>query len=406
MPPLRADISDRIFATRLLCVLCMMYVHVPSGVDKELLSYTFSFGRFDHWLEAFLVEGPGRAGAALLSVVSGFLVARALLQPNRSTTTLYIRRFQSTIVPMMLWGILVYGIYFIISQSRDTFLTDIDGWVNHINVVFFLTEAPFGPTMHLAFLRDLFVCVLLSPVLLILLRYAAWPVLLFLAWIYLFQHDQNYIVVLRPLVVFAFAVGMVSAIRECRVDALDAYWGYFLGASLLSTFLIMWFNGGGLQGLSEYLALYDVSLSESILYPSSRVFGSLAIWTILAHLTGPSMRQMVNRCSPYLFAAFCSHHLFLTIAFHVAWEPVAGGHDSFFYIVWFVSAPLLAFLLTVAAIRMLARVSPGLASLVTGGRVSSKRTGLPRANGKALQTSSSENAIASVRERSRVRSAP
>lgn len=369
MQKLQPDMSDRIYAARMLCVLCMMYVHVPTGIDVEAVIYTFEPGRFDHWLEAFLVEGPGRAGAALLSVVSGFLVARTLLQPQASVTRLYARRFKSTVLPMLFWGLLVYLIYSIVSLKKETFLTDLTGWLDHINVVFFLTEAPFGPTMHLGFLRDLFVCVLLSPLLLFLLKRVALPLILLLAGLYIFVHEQQLFVILRPLVLFAFSLGMLLTLRQAKMDALDRYWGWFLAGSALCTVLIMWVNGGGLAGAVEYFAARGLSFRESVLYPVCRLFGSLAIWTLLPKILSQPVRRLVKLGSAYLFAAFCSHHLMLTIAFQSVWEPLLGARESYVYIVWFVLAPLLAFLLAVLLVKAAVLIAPPMAVLITGGRI-------------------------------------
>lgn len=367
------NISDRIFAARLVCVLFMMYVHVPSGIDRGTIAYTFEFGRFDHWLEAFLIEGPGRAGAALLSLVSGYLVATTLMRSGSSATALYARRFKSTMIPMLFWGLLVYSIYSLISQIRPTFLTDLSGWLAHINVVLFLTDVPYGPTMHLAFLRDLFVCVLLSPLLLLILRRAAWPLLALLAWIYIFRHDQQLYIILRPLVLFAFTGGMLLALRSVRMNALDGYGMYFLGASFFCTFLIMWVNGGGLPEVVNYLALREISLTETVLYPCCRVFGSLAIWTLLPNLLKGRVPDLVKRYSAYLFAAFCSHHLVLTIVFHAAWQPIFGGRESAVYLAWFVIAPILAFVVAMFMVKAAVRFVPYFGVLLTGGRLPVKQ---------------------------------
>lgn len=366
---MQPELSDRIYAARLFCVLFMMYVHVPNGMGDFIISYTFEWGRFDHWVEAFLIEGPGRASAALLSLVSGYLVALSLGGKRASPVGIVARRFISTLLPMMFWGALILLVYSLISQYRSTFLDDYPGWLDRINVVLFLTDVPYGPTMHLAFLRDLFVCAVLSPLLLVLLRRAAWPLLIVLAWVYLFHHDVAYYPVLRPLVLFSFALGMLLALRLNQLDALDRYWAFFLAISVITALVIMWVNGGGLSGWADYFDNHGLSLKETVLYPVCRLSGSLAIWTLLPRILTQRVRSFVKRYSAYVFAAFCSHYLMLSIVFNALWMPLLGERDSPLYLIWFIAAPFVALLLAVCIVQIAMRISPYLALLITGGRL-------------------------------------
>jgi len=64
--PIQQELRDRIAMARMLCVLGMIFVHVPDGQTDSPL-YAFNAGGLGFFLEGLLVEGPGRAGAALLS---------------------------------------------------------------------------------------------------------------------------------------------------------------------------------------------------------------------------------------------------------------------------------------------------------------------------------------------------
>ena len=69
---------DRVAMTRLVAVLCMIYVHVPDGQSERVL-HAMSWSDVTSLIQGLLIEGPGRAGASLLSIVSGYLTAKILL---------------------------------------------------------------------------------------------------------------------------------------------------------------------------------------------------------------------------------------------------------------------------------------------------------------------------------------
>jgi hypothetical protein len=59
----------------------------------------------------------------------------------------------------------------------------------------------------------------------------------------------------------------------------------------------------------------------------------------------------------------------LTITFQALWEPLLGARESYVYIVWFILAPLLAFVLAVVMVKLAVLVAPPMAVLITGGRI-------------------------------------
>lgn len=359
--------SQRIAMTRVLCIFGMIYVHVPS-MNPEAVTYALDVNNMFASVQAFLVEGYGRASACLLSIVSGYLTARALGKHRASG--LYKKRFSSIVVPMALWGTLTVGVYAVVSLSRTTFLhidsdSSVDAVLQYLNFVFFFTDTPVGPTMHLAFLRDLFVCVLLSPLLLVALRGAASVTMFALLLVYLL--DLESFIMLRPLIVLCFAGGMWFAIRHVNVEKFDRYWLLWLSLSAGATLMIMLFNAGTMPVLDAAFMARGLDAKESLLYPVSRLFGALAIWTLTRHLFSGGVQRVLSKFSPYIFAAYCSHYIVLTLLFFGLWQPLFGGHGPM-YGVWFFLAPIISMAVACAMVQIVAVWFPGLALLLTGGR--------------------------------------
>ena len=373
VPPIKHDTRERIAMARMLCVLCMIFVHVPDGQSIAAV-YSLTTGGFAFFLEGVLVEGPGRASAALLSVISGYLAATTLLKPGSSVWALYSRRFVSIILPMVFWASVTYLVYLIVSQSRPTFLDDANTLMDRLNIIFFLTEMPDGATMHLGFLRDLFVCVLLSPLLLPVVQRLAWLLFPLLGTLYIFEHNQATVLILRPLVLFAFSIGIYLATRKVRLDALDWLWPVFFLLSVIATMVILLVNSGVADSMVQSFADRGMEFDETVLYPFGRLFGSLAIWTLIPWMMGGRLQDWVTRFTPYLFAAFCSHYLMLTLLYYGAWSPLFGGRESTIYVVWFMAAPLVSMAVAVLVVSMALRIAPPLATLITGGRMSAPET--------------------------------
>jgi len=228
---------------------------------------------------------------------------------------------------------------------------------------------PIGATMHLGFLRDLFVCILLTPILIPAVQRMPWLMLGVLGLFYLFEHNQASVIILRPLVLFAFVIGITLAVRRSPLNAWDKYCPLFVVLTAISTVSIMMVNDGAVPQLVNLFARYELSFDETVLYPLGRLFGSLAIWTYIPVLLGGRFQKWVNKYSPYLFAAFCSHYLMLTVLFFAGWYPVFGDRESVFFIVWFLSAPFVSMGIAVLIVHAALKIAPPLAGMLTGGRV-------------------------------------
>ena len=369
--PLPDAIRERIAMVRVLCIGFMIYVHVPDNAISAM-NAAVAVPAGSVLFQGFLAEGVGRASAALLSLVSGLLTAGALARGT--PLALYRRRFRSIIVPMVIWSTVMVAIYAALSLVRPTFL-QLDGYTPaetllfYLNTVFFLTDQPVGPTMHLGFLRDLFVCVLLSPLMVAVLRRIGVVLIVLLGVLYLL--DAESVIVLRPLVVFAFAIGLWLARRGARLDRVDAAWPWWVALSILATLAVM--LSGSERGLASAPALWaaerGLDLRESLVYPLSRLFGGLAIWTLAAKLVGSDWSRRLSRVSPYVFVAFCSHYLTLVVLWEGLVKPLVGSSAALSYVVWFAAAPFVAMFCAGLIVETLARLLPSLAALLTGGRV-------------------------------------
>ena len=361
VPRIDPALSERVSIARVVCILGMIWVHVP-GAALDGVGRAFDPLDLPATFRAFLVESVGRSSAALLSVVSGWLCARVLLG-GRTARELVPARARAMLVPMLFWGLVTVALYAAMSLVRPTFLSssgplDASTVLRWIDSVAFVTSAPSGPTLHLSFMRDLFVCSCLAPALLWLL--ARWPGALIATLGLVYAFDLESALMLRPLVLFAFAIGLLLARRGAPVEAADPYLGRWAALALGCTALVMLANGGAFAGLDASLGTIGLDLRESVLYPLARLFGSLTVWAATARLVGTRVGRGVAAQMPWLFTTYCSHFLVLAVLWAGLLHPLGVSAATPGFTLWFVAAPLLSLLAGRAVVRVtLARWPPG-----------------------------------------------
>jgi len=119
---------------------------------------------------------------------------------------------------------------------------------------------------------------------------------------------------------------------------------------------------------------------ETLLYPLSRLFGSLAIWTFLAQCVDSPTGRKIQRLSPWLFAAYCSHYLVLSMLWQGLWLPLTGADSGLLYLVWFLAGPAVSMGVAWVMVELSVRSCPALATVLTGGRRG--RSGSTREQGR------------------------
>ena len=151
--------------------------------------------------------------------------------------------------------------------------------------------------------------------------------------------------ILRPLVLFAFTAGLLLARARARLDAADPYlwlWASLAACFTLSVMLANGASGDAFFGLDAALRSVGLDLRESVLYPLTRLFGSLAVWTLTARLAGSRAGRAIAAQMPWLFTTYCSHFLVLGVLWAGLMQPLGASGATPGFTLWFVGAPLVA----------------------------------------------------------------
>jgi len=254
-----------------------------------------------------------------------------------------------------LWGAATVTVFAFASLYEPTVISHVCGAQNKsfsgcFSIVFHLHAIGAGPTIHLAFLRDLFVCMLIAPLLIALLRSKPWLVLSVLLCMYLLNYST--IIILRPLIVFGFSVGLAISIFKIQWRWVDRLWMLWLWLALLMTMYVIALNAGHLPQLELKFAQFGYDAGESLLYPLTRLFGALAVWSMALRLSDTGLMHWSRKLEPVLFVAFCSHPLLFSVLQKLAGLILSDAKMQLIYPLWFLLAPVVALLIAQLGMRV------------------------------------------------------
>ncbi|TAA47758.1 hypothetical protein EXY25_00465 [Corallincola spongiicola] len=183
----------------------MIIVHLPPYIsDAHIPAFFFP-------IKIVFYDVFGRASVTAMSFVSGFLIYFSLLE--LSWNKIVVRRFKKLIIPMAFWNfaMIVFSIIVFLFLGRTLPAYENVRALNlHeilFNSIFSLNNLAASGT--LSFIRDLFVCSVISTPLAFLIKRFSWFVIAALLIIYLTISFEP--IVFRGSIFIFFALGMVVA---------------------------------------------------------------------------------------------------------------------------------------------------------------------------------------------------
>jgi succinoglycan biosynthesis protein ExoH len=301
----------------------------------------------------------------LLSMVSGWLffsfaeedATHALVHRMR-------RRFFSLYLPLVFWNALFLAILvgLFIHEPGDALFDDLNirfesaGPLDYVNAIFGITKRPVG--FQFWFVRDLFVTALVSPLLWLLLRRAAYLglVLLGLAWL----AGNDLFIFFRSDVVFFFYLGGLLRLRGAPLEI-----GRRATMVLVAVYVVL----VALRTLAPYYV--DVVDPPPLLAAATRgmrLVGVLACWGVFLQLAPTRVGAVVARYGGLAFFLHAAHYPLLAEVKILLWNLVPAETDA-----WMVAHYGASVVVTVAigigAGVLLARAAPNWFALLNGGRM-------------------------------------
>lgn len=363
-PPL-LPVRQAIGIARLLCILGIVYVHGWTGLGGDQMAAQAGSGQ--DLLRWSLVELFGRSAVPLLSIVSGWLVAQSLAR--RGPRPFLSAKARTILLPMLLWNAIALALVVGaggIGLIRAPLLGDAR-WI--ADNMLSLTRAG-DINVQTNFLRDLFLCMLLAPLLvrlpsrglaLVAVGTALWAVG---GW-------QLYLL-LRPGILLFFIVGILARRHDLaeRLGSI-APWRAALPFALIVPVKI-WLSvlgEGAAPGSAGLAATVDLA---------TRAAAALLVWRSAMALARRDIGLSLLGFERYAFFLFCSHLLFMWLLAPAIghFTGTMGGRG---WPVFFLLQPLLALGFAMLLAQAIEALSPKAAALLSGGRLGRDQAASPAA---------------------------
>ncbi len=352
-----ANISSRINLMRIVLISGIVFVHVPH--DPSTSPFLGIYGFWD-WLRVFLGDSLFRVGVPCLSTISGYLLFRRGLETFDYGKTIRTKA-RTVMLPFLLWNLAFLALVYIAQLKAIGFgyLPDvIDASPREwLSLAFALEGLPINVPLY--FLRDLMLCILLSPLLAWLIKRYPLPTL-FVLFAYAVLPLPNGIF-LKKSILFGFSAGIYLSLYRIDVKRFDAHarWiaAIFLAVAVALS-LVLYQTG------PEFPVWVDMLRS---LVALSGILGS---WAISALLVRTRLGERLTRTGGLSFFIFCAHYPLL-ILFWMIWNRTGIADYRLFYFV----SPVITIALLVAAHGFAKRMAPGFTAVLTGSRTGSSQTG-------------------------------
>lgn len=364
VPPPETSAAIRVIRPLLIILMSFAHFGILDHLSRMNSAATLDFS---NWLMVFLKGSLAKSGVPLLSLISGYLAVLSL--ERYGYLELLVRKARRLVWPLIWANLLFIVLITWPAQAQNPEVRpDLQihpfsalGW---FQATFAFYRIPANEPLY--FLKDLFTCFLLLPLLAAVARvkYLNVAVIIWMAWkcIYL---ESAFFFEIYPLwfmrfdIVFAFYVGILLyhwkrglVIHSTPVNA-----------GLVSLFLF----SSGIAAV-VYVLLAKPEHQELFLWMDffvklCSVLGCVAIMSLLVSHPG-RISGLLDWLSPFAYTLFLTH-LFIFTFFTRAWTglfgaPVFFGVGGVLYIVMMlVSAVVAAIVLKSAWTAMIARVRAG-----------------------------------------------
>jgi succinoglycan biosynthesis protein ExoH len=301
----------------------------------------------------------------LLSLISGWLFFSFFDEEQKnagkSLARRVRRRVSSLFIPMVLWNALYLGILGLVfvNEPGHPLLSGLNidfrtaGFREYANAMLAVNHYPVA--YQFWFVRDLFVTVLLSPLLWLALTRAPWigGGVLLLGWLANFDFG----VFLRPDVAFFFYLG--GLLREKRASlGID---GRTTVVLLIIYLLLVAVRTAMPWFIAEPAPLLSVATR------AMRLVGVLACWGVFLRVAATPWGQRISGFGSIAFFLYAAHFPLMAEVKLLLWN-LLPRIDDFWMIAHYLVSVALTVALCLLAARFLARAWPGAFLLLNGAR--------------------------------------
>ena len=359
-----AQLSQVINFSRISLIVGLVFLHYESYPNSRISPFRgmdtehFQVATFVNSFVLFFFFSV----VPLLSMVSGWLFFSFADDARHQLLSRMGKRFKSLYIPLVLWNMLYLAILWTVFavDSHSPILEDINvnfgtaGPFDYFNAIFGVTHHPIG--FQFWFVRDLFVTVLVSPLLWIMLTRAPLIGAMALGLVWLSGFDLW--IFFRTDVVFFFYLGGFLRLYKVPLEIAGRVAVWLLVAYVLLVALrtaAPYFMDPG----SGYLEVATRAM---------RLVGVLACWGIFQRLALTPFGAVVARFGGFAFFLHAAHFPLLAFIKILLWRLVPV-ENQFWMLTHYAVSVLITVAIGVAFGIALARLMPKQFAFLNGGRL-------------------------------------
>jgi len=298
----------------------------------------------------------------LLSMISGWLFFSFRDDARDALLGRMRRRFTSLYLPLVFWNCLFLAVLLLLFHFNPGYPLlgemNIDlrtaGAMDYVNAIFGITHHPVG--FQFWFVRDLFVTVLVSPILWLFLTRAPVVGALLLGSAWLYGHDLW--IFFRTDVVFFFYIG--GMIRQHRLPL-------EIGTRATLVFVCAYLALCAVRTLAPYVVDGDPFVLQ-VATRGMRLIGVLACWGVFQRIALTPIGVMVARYGGFAFFLHAAHYPLLAEVKLILW-PLMPAETQPWMLVHYVASVAVTVVIGVGLGVVLTQFVPKAFSLLNGGRL-------------------------------------
>lgn len=366
-PLSEVELSQTINFARITLIVGLVFLHYggfPNALGSPFNGINIDRHQFATFINSFILFFFFSV-VPLLSIISGWLYFSFSDDPKGALTRRIRRRFKSLYLPLAFWNALYLaiflGIFAIAPNLGLVSVIDIDFktaiWKDYVNAVFALTKNPIG--FQFWFVRDLFVTILISPLLWVCLSKGPWAGLVALVLIWL----SGYVVLgfLRMDVPTFFYFGGLLRLYKMPIE---------ISRRATTVLLVAYISLAALRAMAPYFVADATYTQFGVLATATRamrIVGVLACWGIFQRVALTQLGTTVARYGGLAFFLHSAHFPLLAVVKQALWYLVPTDTDLWMLIHYVVSVTITVAIGLVSGL-FIARYLPGLFALSNGGR--------------------------------------
>ncbi|RWX79445.1 acyltransferase [Neorhizobium lilium] len=337
---------------RILLICGIVFVHVPSNDGTS--QFLGANGLFD-WLRVFLGDSLFRIGVPCLSAISGYLLFVRGMEKFDYGTTLWSKA-RTVLLPFLLWNCGLFITVLVIQRADMGIGYFHDLWNSSprelLTYAFAIEDFPVNVPLY--FLRDLLVCILLSPLLALCVRRAPLSTLAVLFLIAVVP-DVPVGIVLKKSILFSFTFGIYLALNKVDLRALDRF-------ALPGTLAVL--LAAGVLSIGLYRTGPDFPWFLDLALNALSIVGAGGFWLVSALAIRTRLSERLAATGSLSFWIFCAHYPLLVVMWMI-WNRAMA--DSL-YPVFYLGAVATSFIILVGTNWFVSHAIPSLYQVLTGSR--------------------------------------